>query len=60
MEELNQNIELALEKLDFPETDKKVIRKILYAERLKKEKNWDNDAPDTIQNILHNNAGEEE
>lgn len=57
MEVLNSDMELAINELSSTEDDKKIIKDILYQERIRKELDWDNDAVRLYQSILDNEGG---
>jgi hypothetical protein len=52
MELLNSDMEKAISELSSNDSDKKIVRDILYQERLRKELDWDNEAAKIYQNIL--------
>lgn len=52
MGKLNKNIEIALEKLEASEEDKKLLEAILYKEHINQERDWESSAPKEIQSIM--------
>ncbi len=49
---LTDDMSAAIENTDMPETDKALIKEILYQERQNKERTWDNDAEKYIAKLL--------
>ena len=56
---LNKNIEAALEQIEASETDKAMLRNILYEEHINRESDWDKDAPKVIREIIHRTSKED-
>ena len=52
MELLNSDMEKAISELSSNDRDKKIIKDILYQERLRKELDWDNEAAKIYQGML--------
>lgn len=50
---LNKNLEAALEKIEASDEDKDLLRTILYKEHLNRERDWDDEAPKGIRDIMH-------
>lgn len=53
---LTDDMSAAIENTDIPETDKALIKEILYQERQNKERTWDNDAERYIAKLLDERA----
>lgn len=56
---LTDDMSAAIDNTDIPETDKILIKSILYQERQNKERTWDNDAEKYITKLLDENSPSE-
>lgn len=56
---LTDDMSGAIDSTDIPETDKVLIKEILYQERQNKARTWDNDAEKYITKLLDENAPSE-
>lgn len=55
---LTDDMSAAIESIDLAESDKELIKSILYQERQNKERTWDNDAEKYITKLIDENASE--